>query len=527
MIKLRQIRKLNGQRRILDDVNLTIHDGDIVGMIDQDGQAILELAQMLSGRSAPEYGQVFVDGERMTWRFRSYRQDVGVIYREPYLIESLNIANHIFLGHETQQVSPIFRWLNLFDEYQIISKAKALLSELNFALPPVQTHIYDLSIEQKQLVAFAQLVVKSPKLIVLDHPGRTLSLPYQEQLFERVRVWRDENKITILGTSNLDMLFDVCDRVIVLRDGKIVIDSPIDDTSREAVLAALISERKPEQVTPVIWALDSYYKAFQQAQRLRYQQQLLEQDLAQQNSIRQELLEQLSVQVSALDEANVALQDAQRRLLTEREDERKHLARELHDQIIQDLLTFNYQLESLGEEHPELDTAIHQMRDSVRHMVDDLRGICGRLRPPTIDSLGLGVTLQSYTRTWSERTGIDVTLQVDDKIGRLTEEIELSLFRIVQESLNNAAKHANASAVSVYLTYVNSRMLQLLIMDNGVGIAEAFDLAQLSTAGHFGILGISERVALLGGRIEFRNLITGGLQIQVEVPHPTSSKVTY
>ena len=210
-----------------------------------------------------------------------------------------------------------------------------------------------------------------------------------------------------------------------------------------------------------------------------------------------------------------------RRLLTEREYERKRLARELHDQIIQDLLTCNYQLEELSESHPQIYASVDAIRNSVRSMVEDLRRICGRLRPPTIDSFGLGAALQSYTSTWSDRTGIAIDLQVDSKIGRLTEEIELSLFRIIQESLNNAAKHANASSVSVHLNYMNPRMLQLLIADNGIGFAEPFDLGQLSNAGHFGILGITERVALLGGRITFRNQPTGGLQIQVEVPHPS------
>jgi signal transduction histidine kinase len=64
-------------------------------------------------------------------------------------------------------------------------------------------------------------------------------------------------------------------------------------------------------------------------------------------------------------------------------------------------------------------------------MVDDLRQVCGKLRPPTIDSFGLGAALQSFTSTWSERTGIEVILEIDDAFGRLLEEIELWLFRIV------------------------------------------------------------------------------------------------
>lgn len=521
MLVLDRVTKLHGQNNVLDDVSLSVQDGNVLGLVDHDGQAILELVNMLSGQQAPDSGQILLDDQYITTKFQFRRPSIGIIRREPQLVESLDIAGNIYLGQEPPASTRFARWLNIFDQYRIVSDAERLLSQLNFTLPKIQTLAGDLSIEQRQLVAIARLIVQSPRIVIVDHPSRTLSLPYQEQLLDLIRAWRAAHKTVILGTSNLDTLFAVCDRILVLRNGRIVVHAPVDDITRETVVAALVSKREVGQLTPVIWALDSYYQAFRQAQLLRHKQQVLEQDLAQQNSIKQELLEQLSVQVTALDNANTALQDAQRRLLTEREYERKRLARELHDQIIQDLLTCNYQLEELSESYPQIYASVDTIRNSVRSMVEDLRRICGRLRPPTIDSFGLGAALQSYTSTWSDRTGIAIDLQVDSKIGRLTEEIELSLFRIIQESLNNAAKHANASSVSVHLNYMNPRMLQLLIADNGIGFAEPFDLGQLSNAGHFGILGITERVALLGGRITFRNQPTGGLQIQVEVPHPS------
>lgn len=519
MLLLDNVSVLFGQHCVFDNVSLDIEAGHVIGVVDHAGQAILELVNMLSGQHGPNSGQIRVDEQRLNWRFRPQQHRIGIIYREPKLVESLDIASHIYLGYEPKPEKRIPRWLNLHNPYRIYSDAEQLLSRLNFNLPMARTPIRELSIEQRQLVAIAQLIVQSPRIIVVDHPGHALSLPYQEQLLDIIRKWRAEGKTTILGTSNLDTLFAVCDRILVLRNGRIVVDSPINQITREAVVAALVSERQHGQETPVIWALDTYYQAFRQAQLLRHNQELLEQDLERQNTLRQELLEQLSVMVSALDDANLALQVAQRRLLTQREEERKHLARELHDQIIQDLLTWNYQLEALAESFPPMHASIDAMRTNIRSMVEDLRRICGRLRPPTIDSFGLGAALQSYTSSWSERTGIEVDLQVDRRIGRLTEEIELSLFRIVQETLSNITKHANASLVTVHLNHLNPRMLQLLIADNGIGLEETFDLGQLSNAGHFGLLGITERVALLGGRITFRNQPAGGLQIQVEVPH--------
>ena len=519
MLVLKNLSKQYGQRDIFNDVNLTIRGGEVAGIVDHEAQAILELVKMMSGQEKPDGGSLQVDDYRMIGTFRPYKYNVGIIRREPQLIESLDIASNIFLGHEPRLKKRIAQWFNLLDQYQVIDEAVALLSRLNFTLPPVYTPVGDLSFEQRQLVAIAQLIVQKPGTIVIDHPGRSLSLPYLEQLFDQIHRWRDANNAVIIGTSNLDSLFAVCDRIIVLRNGKVVMDAPSQELTREDIVATLVSERSPGQIPPVIWALDSYYQALRQAQLLRHQQQLLEQDLAQQNSIKQQLLEQLSVQVSALDDANLALQDAQRRLLTERENERKHLARELHDQVIQDLLTYNYRLEELIEDNPLLHDDIHDIRNSVRDMVEDIRHICGRLRPPTIDTFGLETTLQSYTHSFSERYGIAVDLQVDSKIGRLSEDIELSLFRIIQESLNNTAKHANASTVSIHLNYRNQRLFQLLISDDGVGLIDEFDLGQLSRDGHFGLLGITERVALFGGSITFRNRVGGGLQIEVEVPH--------
>ncbi|HXV43332.1 MAG TPA: ATP-binding protein, partial [Anaerolineae bacterium] len=163
---------------------------------------------------------------------------------------------------------------------------------------------------------------------------------------------------------------------------------------------------------------------------------------------------------------------------------------------------------------------VADIRSSIKMLVDDLRRICGNLRPPTIDSLGVGAALQSHSRDWSERTGIAVELQLDSNLGRLPEAIELSIFRIVQEGLSNIRKHAQASAVQISLKHTSPRTLLISIADNGRGIATNFNLAALSANGHYGLLGISERIALLGGRLKLQNRPGGGLLLEVEIPHP-------
>ena len=522
MLTFESVSKFHGNQPALDTFNLNVSAGEVVGLVDREGLGILEIVNILSGLHSPDSGQIRIDGRRLQWPFSPRKYEIGIIYREPEIVESLDVASNIFLGREVGWASNT-RGPRRFSQRQIFQEAVRLISTLNLSLPSPHTKALYLSNEQRQLVTIAQLVVQSPKWILIDNPSRTLSLPYQEQLLDLIRDWQRAGRTVLFSSSNLDYLFAVCDRIVVLRDGSIVTESPTDMTNREEIVAALVGTDNRRQITPVIWALDSYYQALRQAELLRHNKSLLEQDLARQDTIKQKLLDQLSIQVDALDKANLALQNAQRRLLTEREQERKYLARELHDQMIQDLLTLNYQLEELlnmTPVTPDLAGSIDDVRENVRNMVDDLRQICGKLRPPTIDSFGLGAALQSYTNAWSQRTGIEVILRIDSGFGRLSEEIELSLFRIVQEGLSNVRKHAQASHVSVRLHHTNPRMLHLSIADNGVGLDQKFDLSSLSEAGHYGILGITERVALMGGRISFRNQADSGLLIQVEIPHP-------
>ncbi len=145
------------------------------------------------------------------------------------------------------------------------------------------------------------------------------------------------------------------------------------------------------------------------------------------------------------------------------------------------------------------------------------------LRPPTIDSLGLGAAIQSFTSEWGERTGIKVTLCVDPRLGRLPEAIELSIFRIVQEGLNNVWRHAKASSVQIEVQHTSPRALMVSIEDDGMGFTDSVDMTNLSKSGHFGLLGISERVALLGGRMRLQRQPAGGSLLQVEIPHPRVS----
>jgi signal transduction histidine kinase len=521
LLRAINLSKSFGTLPAVQGVSLEVYPGEVVGLAGESGSGKSALSMVLAGFYVPSEGDIYFEGRQLRCPFQARALGIEVIHQKPALAEHLDISSNVFLGSEIGW--PLAKWLKVPNRRRMDKEATRILKQLDVRFSSLREKVANLSSEQRQMIAIARAMTRSAKLIIIDDPTLLLSYPYQQKLLSLIQTWQQQGTAVIFSSNNPDHLLAVTDRIIILRQGCQVAEHRTDEADREEIVAAMVGTSDRQQLTPIIWALDSYYRAREQAEKLRQSQTLLERDLAAQDTLNRQLIDQLAEQINALDSANVALQDAQRRLLTELEQERKHLAREIHDQAIQDLLSVNYQLEGIGTDESAtsaLKDELTDIRDSIRVLVDDLRHICGNLRPPTIDSLGLGAALQSYTHDWARRTGISMTLDLDANLGRLPEAIELSIFRIVQEGLSNVRKHAHASAVQVRLEHTSPRTLMISIADNGQGLADGFDLSALSAEGHYGLLGISERVALLGGRLKLQNQASGGLLIQAEIQHP-------
>jgi signal transduction histidine kinase len=522
LLRAANLSKSFGTLPVVRRVSLEIHAGEVLGLAGQSGAGKSALAMLLAGFYVPTEGNVHFDGRSLRWPFRARDLGIEVIHQHPDLADRLDISSNVFLGNEMGW-SLLGKWLKVPNRRRMDGEAERILSKLGIHFESLREIVTNLSSEQRQVIAIARSMTHPARMIIVDDPTLLLSFRFQQRLLALIQDWQSKGTAVLFASDNLDHLLAVTDRILVLRHGRRVAEYRTDEADREEVVSAMVGATDREQLTPIMWALDSYYRAREQAEKLYQRQALLERDLGAQDTVNRELIDQLADQIDALDSANTALQNAQRRLLTQLEQERKRLAREIHDQVIQDLLGVNYRLEEIefGAGAPVVLTGeLASIQNNIRDLVDDLRQLCGSLRPPTIDSLGLGPALQSFTRDWSERSDVVVTLMLDPALGRMPEAIELSIFRIVQEALSNVHKHAGASAVQIRLEHTTPRTLMLSISDDGRGLSDDFDLRNLSADGHYGLLGISERVALLGGRCSLQNQPGGGFLVQAEIPHP-------
>ena len=218
---------------------------------------------------------------------------------------------------------------------------------------------------------------------------------------------------------------------------------------------------------------------------------------------------------TAVDLSERVSRDAVRRVVDAQEAERARLARELHDETGQALTSILLGLKSLEERVESADggAAFAELRDLVVATLHDVRRLAVELRPAVLDDFGLVPALERLRDSISEQGQIAVEVQSDLDGQRLPAEIETALYRIVQESLTNVVKHADASRVTVWLRRPSDRNVELVIHDDGAG----FDPNEVRDGG-LGLVGMRERVALLGGRMSVESSEGAGTMLKAEVP---------
>jgi PAS domain S-box-containing protein len=218
--------------------------------------------------------------------------------------------------------------------------------------------------------------------------------------------------------------------------------------------------------------------------------------------------------------------EEERRRLLERnvrvqEEERRRISRELHDSVGQQLTVLRLAIQSMTG---QMDQDIENLKEIVKKIDAEVDFLAWELRPASLDDFGLITALQAFVAGWERHFKIPAVFQV---VGlaeeRIAPELEINLYRIAQEALNNIVKHARAAHINVVLQKVDETLV-MIIEDDGVGFETDKGAIPKATERGFGLIGMRERAALMGGSVEIESTPGSGTTIYVHVPFSEASE---
>ncbi len=234
-LRLKGINKSFGAVRALTDVDFEVYAGEVVGLVGDNGAGKSTLIKAISGVGPPDSGEIFLEGRpvNITGPQVSTRLGIETVYQDLALCDNLDVVANLFLGREER--SPI----RSLSEIHMEQRTLQVLRTLDVKIPSVRTPVMSLSGGQRQSIAVAKSLLRNASVVLLDEPTAALGVAQTRQVLHMIRRLRDQGLAVVVISHNLADVFEVVDRVIVLRLGKRVATFDVKSTTPERVVSAI------------------------------------------------------------------------------------------------------------------------------------------------------------------------------------------------------------------------------------------------------------------------------------------------
>jgi ribose transport system ATP-binding protein len=245
MLRLKSVSKGFPGVQALSGVSLEVRPGEIHGLLGENGAGKSTLIKIVAGAYAPDQGEIIFDGAPVRWSSprEAKRRGVQVVYQEFVLFPQLSVAENIFIGHERRNR------LGMVDHARTRREAKVLLERLGVALDP-RLSAASLSVADQQMVEIARAMVHSVKLLVLDEPTAVIAGREVTLLFDRLRRLRAGGVSVIFISHRLEEVFAICDRVTVLKDGKLIGTRDVAAVTRGQLISMMVGRELGDLFPP-------------------------------------------------------------------------------------------------------------------------------------------------------------------------------------------------------------------------------------------------------------------------------------
>lgn len=238
LVEMRDIRKRYGGVHALQGADLTIYPGEIHGLLGDNAAGKSTLIKILSGAVIRDSGDILFDGKPAHISNPRDAKALGVetVYQDLALSDNLDISSNLFLGREI-----CYGGLPVLNIRRMEKEAASLLSRLKINIPNIKQRVHNMSGGQRQCVAIARAVYFNARVIILDEPTAALGVHETEKVFDLVREMREQGHSVLMISHNLNHVFELCDRVTVMKTGRVAGTRHISETDKEDVVTMIMT----------------------------------------------------------------------------------------------------------------------------------------------------------------------------------------------------------------------------------------------------------------------------------------------
>jgi ABC-type sugar transport system ATPase subunit len=249
VLEVRGVTKSFGAIAVLRGIDLTLRQGEVLGLVGDNGAGKSTLVKILSGFHSRDKGEIVIAGESVGFSSVASAKAHGIetVYQDLALIPQLPVFQNLFLGHEVTRLGP----LRMLDKRQMRKLARQYLDEIHVNVPSIDSDADQLSGGQRQAIAVARAVRASPKILLLDEPLSAMGARESRLIIDLVKDLATSGRVSIIVIDhNYAHLFELCDRINVMQGGRITINQQVHETSIEQLTELMVSSyrRQIEEV---------------------------------------------------------------------------------------------------------------------------------------------------------------------------------------------------------------------------------------------------------------------------------------
>jgi signal transduction histidine kinase/CheY-like chemotaxis protein len=261
------ISKRYGGVQAVRAVDLVINTGEVIGLVGDTDSGKSTLLGLISGLLKPDSGHFYVNGRRarLSPSHRAAQVGIKVVHQDINAVEHMSALAYIFAGQKPDAPG-LRRWLGWWDATRLQDRAWVEFERLGFDPPPLDGLLNDLTSPQRKMIAFVHATICRPRLLLLDEPMNALEA-YKDEIFRLINALRAQGNAVLLVTQNLDDIFHVSDRIVLLSAGQKIAERRAADTTAEEITRLILGAAE-DKLTPAVWALSNYFEVRRQAEQL-------------------------------------------------------------------------------------------------------------------------------------------------------------------------------------------------------------------------------------------------------------------